>query len=104
MSRYTRVVRAYYDFHGAKPVRERLISFSLPKRFWKMGLASGIRYLPERPSRHYGIEFEHSFGDEGYGVKKGARLPILAASEDGNVIILIKDRSKFKVTRRGIVG
>mgnify|MGYP001583615685 CR=1 FL=1 len=103
MRRNTRVSRAYRAFHGAEPVRERRFSFTLPKRFWKMGLLEELRYSPEYPSQHKKVTFRHAFPDYGNGEEDGPK-PLLAASEDGNVLLVIRDRSKFKVGRRGIVG
>jgi hypothetical protein len=95
--------RLYEEFHGAKPVRQRKIKINLPKRMWKLGRATRINYMPERPSKHAGTEFTHEFGDYG-SFFDDRNLPLVAVSEDGNMIVLIKDKSKYRVTKRGIIG
>lgn len=99
----SRLSRAYEAFHGVPPTRLRVIKIRLPKRAWVMGRMPRLDYIPSR-GKHVGVQFYHRFGDHGEWFDENAKLPLLAASEDGNILIIIKDGAKFKITNRGIIG
>ena len=88
-------------------MRQRKISYEPPpkdKPLVKLGKISQINYIPEFPSKKANIEFYHNFGDYGEAMKFSKDKPILATNKDGTQLYIIKDKSKFKLTERGIVG
>lgn len=97
----------YEAFHGSSPARIRKVFYEPPEKgepLIKWGKISQINYIPEYPSRRANTEFYHRFGDYGDTMKFGKEKPILATNKDGTHLYIIKDKSKFKLGERGIVG
>lgn len=64
-------------------------------------------YEVEQPSQRAGERYSHKFGDSGQKgkrVKFGKNKPILAVDESGKQLIVLNDKSKYRVTERGITG
>jgi len=92
------------DFHGVSD-RPKKASLRVPKRgdvLVRLGYLEALVYKPEGKSLKKGT-YEHKFGDTGSGKRKRSR-PVLAVSRDGGQLYIINGRSKYKVTRKGIVG
>ncbi len=95
----------YESFHNAKPIRTRKVHYVNPKgTLIKVGRISEIKYRPEFPSEHEGVEFYHRSGDTGEEV-----LPsnlILATDSKGENFYLIKDKKSKRpyFSGRGIIG
>jgi len=98
-------INLYQAFHRAQPIRLRKVKVDLPKkgdRLIKIGRLESLTYRPEYPSKLRGAEYEHKMGDTGTMMLKDK--PILATREDGTGLFIIPDKSKYKFTKRGIVG
>ncbi len=96
----------YEKFHGANPARVRSIEVDIPPagtKLVKLGMLESVIYQPESPSKLAGRHFEHKFGDYGYKFE-GKNKPILASSQDGSHLFILKSNSRFKFGERGIVG
>ncbi|MDP2729079.1 MAG: hypothetical protein Q8O55_01185 [Dehalococcoidales bacterium] len=104
----SRLGKAYKDFHDVEPTRETKVKQPEHKRAWAMGYITRIYYTPyylqeDNPGIHKNTEFVHRFTDKGSGVTK-EDLPILAASDNGKDLIIVRGKSKYYITRRGIIG
>lgn len=102
---FDRANEEYEDFHGKKPRRTRKINIpDLSGVGWVLGDLESLVYKPPNTSRRGKMRWEHEFGDYGFG-PKGKEKPLLVSSDDGNILLIVRDRSKFKVDpKRGIVG
>ena len=99
------VPKLFQEFHGNPPARVRKVSVKTLKdgdKLVKWGRIIEITYEPEPPSKYAGEKYYHKFGD--YGLKFGKDKPILATDEAGDNLYIIKDKSRFKLGSRGIVG
>lgn len=99
--------KLYESFHGTSPLRTRKVLYEPPPKdapLVKWGKISQINYIPEHPSKRANTEFFHKFGDYGEGIKFGKNKPILATDATGKNLYVIKDKSKFHLTDRGIIG
>lgn len=95
----------YRSFHGNPPKSSRTVQYDPPTNpLIKWGKISQINYIPEKPSQHTGVEFYHKFGDYGSSMKFGKHKPILATDAKGKNLYIIKDKSSFHLTERGIIG
>ena len=95
----------YEAFHGNPPKGTRVVNYENPKgTLIKIGRLSEIKYKPEYPSQHKGVEFYHKAGDTGNRMLKSNM--ILATDSKGKNLYLIKDKkTKYPVfTGRGIIG
>lgn len=97
-----RAARDYRAFHGLAHRRFDVVTLPEPPRtLWKLGRALRVDYEVEAPSRKAGVQYTHEWGDTGREVRKDR--PVLAVDEHGN-LWLVRDRSRYRVNRRGIVG
>jgi len=96
----------YEDFHGARPIRERMVDLPEPKgKLIKIGKLVRLEYEPDYPSQYQGTRFYHNSGDT--GTKKLKTNLILCTDEEGKNLFLIKANPKAKhpyFSERGIIG
>ena len=98
---------AYRSFHQADPSKMKRVRIpEMPKAAWKLGRLLEVVYKPEGGSHRKDSAYDHKFGDFGdfRSLRFGKLKPILAVSEDGNQLLIIRDVSKYHVNERGIVG
>ena len=95
--------RLYQEFHQAQP-HKRVVNVPEPRGpLLKIGRLKEIVYEPDAPSQLAGQEFQHIMGDFGSLLRHiSEEKPVLAT--DGKNLFVIRGRSKYRFTRRGIVG
>jgi len=93
----------YQAFHGSPPSNVKKVKVPNVKRAIKIGRLSALQYDPEPPSNLTGKRYLHDFGDYGYKFS-GKNKPILAVSQDGKQLLILRDKSDFVFNERGIVG
>lgn len=103
MSKPQDVVSVYKGFHNAHPIKVRRVKLPEPtgKKLIKIGRLTSICYEPEDPSMLKGTIFEHTFGDVGTATFRKEK-PILVT--DGKNLFIIREKSKYKFSKRGIIG
>lgn len=104
MRKTKRNSRLYSRFHGKSPSRVRRLSHTVPSEALQIGRLLEVVYEVEEPSQRAGERYSHKFGDKGKRVKFGKNKPILAVDESGRQLIVLNDKSKYRVTERGITG
>jgi len=94
----------YEDFHNAAP-KTRVVDLPVPDEGDKLcaiGRLESVTYTPYGSSSLRGRHFEHKSGDTGEKILKNK--PILASDSKGKHLYIIPDRSRQKMTERGIIG
>jgi len=94
----------YEDFHNATP-KTREVDLPVPDEGDKLcaiGRLESVTYTPYGSSSLRGRHFEHKSGDTGEKILKNK--PILASDSKGKHLYIIPDRSRQKMTERGIIG
>ncbi|MFA5378972.1 MAG: hypothetical protein WC455_24675 [Dehalococcoidia bacterium] len=95
----------YQSFHGNPSKGTRRVRVNIPEpgdKLVKIGRLTELRYRPENPSQHVGMEFYHKLGDTGTMVLKDK--PILATGPNGKGLFIINDKASPRMTGRGIIG
>ncbi len=96
-------LQMYEKFHGTQPRRRRIVHEpELPRSLAVIGRIIEIVYEPPSYSGKGGHEYSHAWGDTGSMMLPDK--PLLAVSPDGKSLYIIRDKSKFYVDERGIVG
>lgn len=85
-----RAVKALENFSGGALRELEVYNVELPRAAWRLGILAQVNYIAERDGTVY--EFEHRFADES--------RPLLVASDDGSMLIIVGGR--YSVTDRGI--
>jgi len=95
----------YEKFHGSSPLRGRKVKYqSPPNKVIKIGRITQIRYKPEYPSKHEGIEYYHNMGDTGEEILESNA--ILATDPKGKWLYILKDKNTKRpfFSPRGVIG
>ena len=95
----------YQRFHGTPPAKVLKVKFSPPKPGEKLvaiGFLEEVVYKPFGSSQRRGQLFHHQMGDTGNGINP--ERPILAVSQDGKRLYIIKNKAKTRMTERGIIS
>lgn len=102
---HPRALDLYQDFHEVEP-RQREVDVPEPKGpLIKIGRLIELVYEPESPSRLKGKQFVHEMGDTGELFQRTMALrdkPILAT--DGKNLFILRGRSRYYFSERGIIG
>ena len=96
----------YEKFHGAPPKTLKRVRVATPKEGEKLvaiGRLIELVYEPFGSSKRKGVQYVHEMGDEGEG-KHNPEKPILAVSQDGKDLYIIKNGAKTRFSGRGILG